>query len=142
MAVSQNGRRVFTSQLLVKGHPANARDSVVKNLEPRALKTLLVDFNPLPGTKLGELSANFDIVLGVTPNELRWAPCAVSHPRIVEDPAAAETPPRQLSPHSPSRARSAEAFGTAQVTTDRHDPMRVRWIQALPRAVRWFRAVE
>jgi protocatechuate 3,4-dioxygenase beta subunit len=74
VAVSQNGRRVFTSQLLVNGHPANARDSVVKNLEPRALKTLLVDFKPLPGTKLGELSANFDVVLGVTPNELEIGP--------------------------------------------------------------------
>src|SRR5688572_18502772 len=74
VAVSQNGRRVFTSQLLVNGHPANARDSVVRNLEPRALKTLLVDFKPLPGTKLGELSANFDVVLGVTPNELEIGP--------------------------------------------------------------------
>jgi protocatechuate 3,4-dioxygenase beta subunit len=74
VAVSQNGRRVFTSQLLVNGHPANARDSVVRNLEPRALKTLLVDFTAVPGTKFGELSASFDIVLGVTPNELELGP--------------------------------------------------------------------
>ena len=74
VAVSQNGRRVFTSQLLVNGHPANTRDGIFKNLEPRALKTLLVDFKPLPGTKLGELSANFDIVLGATPNELEIGP--------------------------------------------------------------------
>jgi protocatechuate 3,4-dioxygenase, beta subunit len=74
VAVSQNGRRVFTSQLMVNGHPANARDGIIKNLEPRALKTLLVDFKPLPGTKLGELSANFDIVLGATPNELEMGP--------------------------------------------------------------------
>jgi protocatechuate 3,4-dioxygenase beta subunit len=74
VAVSQNGRRVFTSQLLVNGHPANARDGIVKNLEPRALQTLLVDFKPVPGTKLGELSANFDIVLGATPNELEIGP--------------------------------------------------------------------
>ena len=74
VAVSQNGRRVFTSQLLVNGHPANARDSVVRNLEPRALKTLLVDFKPLPGSKLGELGASFDIVLGRTVNELEVGP--------------------------------------------------------------------
>jgi protocatechuate 3,4-dioxygenase, beta subunit len=74
VAVSQNGRRVFTSQLLVNGHPANARDSVVRNLDPRALKTLLVDFKPVPGTRLDELSANFDIVLGATPNELESGP--------------------------------------------------------------------
>ena len=74
VAVSQNGRRVFTSQLLVKGHPANARDSVVRGLAPGALETLLVDFKPQPGTKLGELSANFEIVLGATPNELEPGP--------------------------------------------------------------------
>ena len=73
-AVSQNGRRVFTSQLMVNGHPANARDGVIKNLDARALKTLLVDFKPIAGSKLGELSANFDIVLGATANELETGP--------------------------------------------------------------------
>jgi protocatechuate 3,4-dioxygenase beta subunit len=73
-AVSQNGRRVFTSQLMVNGHPANARDGVIKNLDARALKTLLVDFKPIAGSKLGELSANFDIVLGATANELELGP--------------------------------------------------------------------
>jgi len=73
-AVSQNGRRVFTSQMLVNGHPANARDGIMKSLDQRALKTLLVDFNPLPGSKLGELTANFDIVLGSTINELEVGP--------------------------------------------------------------------
>jgi protocatechuate 3,4-dioxygenase, beta subunit len=74
VAVSQNGRRVFTSQLMVNGHPANARDGIIRNLDPRALKTLLVDFKALPGSKLGELSANFDIVLGATANELEIGP--------------------------------------------------------------------
>ncbi len=74
VAVSQNGRRVFTSQLMVNGHPANARDVIIRNLDPRALKTLLVDFTPLPGSKLGELTANFDIVLGATANELEIGP--------------------------------------------------------------------
>ena len=74
VAVSQNGRRVFTSQLLVNGHPANARDSVIRSLDPGKLKTLLVDFTPLPGSKLGELSANFDVVLGATANELEMGP--------------------------------------------------------------------
>jgi protocatechuate 3,4-dioxygenase, beta subunit len=74
VAVSQNGRRVFTSQLMVNGHPANARDGIIRNLDPRALKTLLVDFTPLPGSKLGELTANFDIVLGATANELEIGP--------------------------------------------------------------------
>jgi len=71
VAVSQNGRRIFTSQFLVKGDPANAGDTVVRNLDPKALQTILVDFNALPGSKLGELSANVDIVLGKTFNELQ-----------------------------------------------------------------------
>ena len=74
VAVSQNGRRVFTSQLLVNGHPANARDSVVRGLDSRSLKTLLVDFKPIAGSKLAELNANFDIVLGATANELELGP--------------------------------------------------------------------
>ena len=74
VAVSQNGRRVFTSQLLVNGHPANARDGLIKQLDPRALQTLLVDFKPLPGSKLGELTANFDVVLGATANDLELGP--------------------------------------------------------------------
>ena len=74
VAVSQNGRRVFTSQLMVNGHPANARDSIIRSLDPGKLKTLLVDFTPLPGSKMGELSANFDVVLGATANELEMGP--------------------------------------------------------------------
>jgi protocatechuate 3,4-dioxygenase beta subunit len=71
VAVSQNGRRIFTSQFLIKGDPANVGDPVVRNLDPKALQTILVDFKALPGSKLGELSANVDIVLGKTFNELQ-----------------------------------------------------------------------
>jgi protocatechuate 3,4-dioxygenase, beta subunit len=71
VAVSQNGQRIFTSQFLVKGHPANVGDGVTKRLDPKALQTILVDFKPLPGSKLGELTANFDVVLGKTHNELQ-----------------------------------------------------------------------
>jgi len=44
---------------------------VVRNLDPKALQTILVDFKALPGSKLGELSASVDIVLGRTFNELQ-----------------------------------------------------------------------
>jgi len=70
VAISRNGKRVFTTQLLVKGHPDNARDGVVKSIDPKALDTVLVDFTPLAGSKYGELSASFDIVLGRTLEEL------------------------------------------------------------------------
>ena len=38
--------------------------------DPLARETVLVDFKPVNGSKLGELEANFDIVMGVTPQEL------------------------------------------------------------------------
>jgi protocatechuate 3,4-dioxygenase, beta subunit len=70
VAISKNGKRVFTTQLLVKGHPDNARDGVVKSIDPKALDTVLVDFTPVAGSNIGELNANLDIVLGKTLEEL------------------------------------------------------------------------
>ena len=70
VAISKNGKRVFTTQLLVKGHPDNARDGFVTKIDPKALDTVLVDFTPIAGSKIGELSANLDIVLGKTLEEL------------------------------------------------------------------------
>jgi protocatechuate 3,4-dioxygenase beta subunit len=70
-AISKNGKRVFTTQMLVKGLEANDRDGVVKGIkDPQALSTILVDFKPLAGSKIGELTANFDLVLGKTVEEL------------------------------------------------------------------------
>ena len=70
-AVSRHGERVFTSQMLVNGHPDNARDRLTQRIEdPVAKETILVDFDPLPGSKIGELTAHFDIVLGRTVEEL------------------------------------------------------------------------
>jgi protocatechuate 3,4-dioxygenase beta subunit len=66
VAISKSGRRIFTTQLLVAGHPANARDNLVQRMDAQALKTLITEFPKLPGSKLGELTANFDIVLGRT----------------------------------------------------------------------------
>jgi len=69
VAISRNGKRVFTTQLLVAGHPANARDSLIQRMDKRALETLLVEFKPVQGAKIGELTANFDVVLGKTAAE-------------------------------------------------------------------------
>ena len=83
-AVSRNGKRIFTSQMLINGHPDNARDRLTSRiLDPLAKETILVDFNPLPGSKIGELTAHFDIVLGQTVEELddgtlSWG---LGHPR-------------------------------------------------------------
>ena len=68
-AISRSGRRVFTSQMLVEGEPGNARDGLLRRMSPDALKTLLVPFTPVPASRVGELAANFDVVLGRTAAE-------------------------------------------------------------------------
>jgi len=70
-AVSKAGRRIMATQALVKGHEANAGDLVTRRIsDPAVLETLMVEYRPLPGSTLGELTANFDIRLGVTAQEL------------------------------------------------------------------------
>jgi protocatechuate 3,4-dioxygenase beta subunit len=57
--------------MLINGHEGNEGDGLFKQIrDPLARQTILVDFNPLAGSKIGELTANFDIVLGVTVEEL------------------------------------------------------------------------
>ncbi len=69
-AVSKHGKRVLTTQMLIKGHPQNENDGVFKQLKSESLRNLVMaDFKPLQDSKLGELSASFDIVLGLTPDE-------------------------------------------------------------------------
>lgn len=68
--VTKGGKELVTSQLLIRGFPGNARDGVfsaVKDLIDREL--LMADFNKVPNSRTGELSAKFDIVLGRTPDE-------------------------------------------------------------------------
>lgn len=67
VGVSKNGRRVLTTQMLVNGHEQNAGDGVFSGVrDPLARETIMGHFKPLEGSKIGELTVNFDIVLGVT----------------------------------------------------------------------------
>ncbi len=71
VSVSKAGRRIMATQALVKGHEANAVDLITQRIkDPRVLETLLVEYRPLPGSTLGELTATFDIRLGRTAQEL------------------------------------------------------------------------
>ncbi len=57
--------------MLIKGEPQNDTDSLFKRIrEPKARDTILADFRPVKGSKLGELEARFDIILGFTVEEL------------------------------------------------------------------------
>ena len=71
VAVSKAGKRIMATQALVRGHEANAGDLITQRIkDPKLLDTLMVDYKPLPGSTLGELTANFDIRLGTTAQEL------------------------------------------------------------------------
>jgi protocatechuate 3,4-dioxygenase beta subunit len=71
VAVSRAGRRIMATQALVKGHEANARDLITQRIkDPALLETLMVEYRPLAGSTIGELTANFDIRVGVTAQEL------------------------------------------------------------------------
>ena len=71
VAVSKAGRRIMATQALVKGHEANARDLITRRIDdPSVIDTLMVEYRPMPGSALGELTATFDIRLGHTAQEL------------------------------------------------------------------------
>jgi protocatechuate 3,4-dioxygenase beta subunit len=66
--VKVKGKAELTTQCYVKGHPLNERDGVLREMrDPQTRALLLVDFRPLPESRIGELDAKFDIVLGYTP---------------------------------------------------------------------------
>ncbi|HJS08608.1 MAG TPA: protocatechuate 3,4-dioxygenase [Pirellulales bacterium] len=67
-AVKVKGREKFTTQCYIKGHPGNERDGIWRSVrDPKARDNITVDFAPLKGSKIGELAAKFDVVLGFTP---------------------------------------------------------------------------
>jgi protocatechuate 3,4-dioxygenase beta subunit len=67
-AVKMKGRDQFTTQCYVKGHPGNERDGIWRSVsDPKQRENITIDFAPLKGSKIGELTAKFDVVLGFTP---------------------------------------------------------------------------
>ena len=60
----------MTTQCYVKGEALNAKDGIYRSIkDPKAREAVTIDFNPLEGSRIGELTARFDIVLGFTPAE-------------------------------------------------------------------------
>ena len=68
MAVSAKGQRKLTTQCYIKGEPRNENDFILKRIkDSRARNSLVIPFNKIAGSKVGEVGAQFDIVLGWTP---------------------------------------------------------------------------
>ena len=67
-AIKSKGKDKFTTQCYVKGEPRNDRDGVIRGIrDARQRESVMVDFAPVEGSKIGELAAKFDIVMGYTP---------------------------------------------------------------------------
>jgi protocatechuate 3,4-dioxygenase beta subunit len=68
--IKQRAADDFTTQCYVKGEKQNERDGVFRGIRSeKARESVLVDFKPVKNSKLGELDARFDIVMGLTPRE-------------------------------------------------------------------------
>jgi protocatechuate 3,4-dioxygenase beta subunit len=65
--IKTKGREPWTTQLFIKGFPDNERDGVYRQIgDARARESVTMDFAPVPSSRIGELAARFDIVLGLT----------------------------------------------------------------------------
>ena len=68
VAVKLKGKKELVTQCYIKGHPGNEKDGIWKSIrDEKARASVTIPFDPLKGSKAGELSARFDVVMGLTP---------------------------------------------------------------------------
>ena len=66
--IKKAGKELLTTQCYIKGHPGNEKDGIWASVrDPKLRDAITVDFKPVEGSKIKELTAKFDVVLGVTP---------------------------------------------------------------------------
>lgn len=66
--VKKGGKKLLTTQMYIKDHPGNMKDGIYLGVkDPKQRAALTIPFTPMKESKVGEQVANFDIVLGVTP---------------------------------------------------------------------------
>ena len=66
--VKRQGKELLTTQCYIKGHEQNATDGIWKRItDPKQRQNVTVPFQPIPNSKIGELTAKFDVYLGWTP---------------------------------------------------------------------------
>lgn len=67
-AIKMKGHKELITQCYIEGHPGNEKDGVYKDIkDEKARKSVTIPFAPMKGSRIGELTARFDIVLGLTP---------------------------------------------------------------------------
>ena len=66
--IKKGDKELLTTQLYVKDDPGNEKDGIYKSVRDQKLRdAITADFAPMKNSKIGELAANFNLVLGVTP---------------------------------------------------------------------------
>ncbi len=66
--IKRGGKELLTTQCYVKGEKLNERDGIFRAIrDAKARDAVLVDFARIKESRIGELAARFDIVLGITP---------------------------------------------------------------------------
>jgi protocatechuate 3,4-dioxygenase beta subunit len=68
-AIKMKGKKQLVTQCYINGEPANESDGVLRNSikSDADRRRVMVDFKPIKDSKIGELAAKWDIVMGVTP---------------------------------------------------------------------------
>ncbi len=71
LKVSRGETELLATQLMIRGEADNERDGLLQAIgDPKLRETVLADFVPLPDSKIGELKAGFDVVIGRTLEEM------------------------------------------------------------------------
>jgi protocatechuate 3,4-dioxygenase beta subunit len=66
--IKRGGKELLTTQCYVKGEKRNERDGIFRAIrDAKARESVLVDFARIKESRIGELAARFDIILGMTP---------------------------------------------------------------------------
>jgi protocatechuate 3,4-dioxygenase beta subunit len=66
--VKRDGKELLTTQCYIEGHPGNEKDGIWRGInDARQRASVTIGFLPLEGSRVGELRAQFDLVLGFTP---------------------------------------------------------------------------
>jgi len=67
-AIKMKGKKELVTQCYIEGHPGNERDGIWRNIkDEKARKSVTIPFTPLKNSRIGELAARFDVVMGLTP---------------------------------------------------------------------------
>jgi protocatechuate 3,4-dioxygenase, beta subunit len=67
-AIKMKGRKELITQCYIQGYAGNEKDGVYAGIkDEKARKSVTIPFDPLKGSRVGELAARFDIVMGLTP---------------------------------------------------------------------------